>query len=96
MTHPLKTYRKNCGLTLAALAAMTGLSKSHLSLIENGRAPGRKTIEAIVARTGLNPAVFFQPSSQGAAGHADGAHLGGASAPSFSSSAPESSTMDIA
>lgn len=37
---PLRAWRRHRGLTLAALAAQTGVSKGYLSQIENGRKTG--------------------------------------------------------
>lgn len=37
MTHPLRSYRKTTGLTLAALGARAGVSKGFLCKIEKGR-----------------------------------------------------------
>ena len=59
MEHPLRTYRRNRGITLDQLAIETGLSKSHLSEIECGKRPGSKTIETIAEKTGISPADFF-------------------------------------
>ena len=64
MTHPIKKFRDKHSLTLGELGSAVGLSKSHLSLVENGRKlPGRETIEKLCAYTGLSPSVFFFPHS---------------------------------
>jgi transcriptional regulator with XRE-family HTH domain len=51
----VRTLRRNRGLTQAELAAELGISRSHLSKVENGAdAAGRQMLEAM--------AVFFQVS----------------------------------
>jgi transcriptional regulator with XRE-family HTH domain len=48
MTHPITRYRKAHNLTMAALAAKAGISKSYLSMIEKGSSFSVSTAEALV------------------------------------------------
>lgn len=49
-----KTIRKGLGLSLSDISAKTGLDKSALSLIENGKSnPTHKTLEKIADALGV-------------------------------------------
>ena len=58
--HAIKICRTHRGLNQGQLAALSGISLSYLSLIENNkRDPGMTTIEAISEALGLPPTLLL-------------------------------------
>jgi len=56
----LWTYRDNAGLTLEKLAALSGIAKSHLSDMENGkRAIGPRTAKKLATALGVDHRLFL-------------------------------------
>jgi plasmid maintenance system antidote protein VapI len=57
----LWTYRDNAALTLAHLSKLSGIAKSHLSDMENGkRAIGPRTAKKLFAALGIDHRMFLQ------------------------------------
>jgi DNA-binding XRE family transcriptional regulator len=53
--NPVRVFREWRGLTQPALAKVSGLSQSHLSLIESGRrGPGRKALARLAEALGVS------------------------------------------
>jgi len=53
--NPVRVFREWRGLTQPALAKASGLSQSHLSLIESGRrGPGRKALQRLAEALGVS------------------------------------------
>lgn len=63
ITHPgmaVWTYRDNAGLTLARLSKMSGIAKSHLSDMENGkRAIGTRTAKKLATALNVDYRMFL-------------------------------------
>jgi transcriptional regulator with XRE-family HTH domain len=56
----LWTYRDNAGLTLAGLSRRSGIAKSHLSDMENGkRAIGPRTAKKLAKALGVDHRLFL-------------------------------------
>ena len=53
-------FRKEKGWTQKQLAKATGLSKSYISSIEEGKLPGIKTVVVIAEALGVETRVFFE------------------------------------
>lgn len=66
MTHPLRTFRREAGISLKELAGQVGLTKSFLAKIELRKAwPSASTMSRLVAATnGAVTASDFMPSDQ--------------------------------
>ena len=63
ITHPgmaVWTYRDNAGLTLERLSKMSGIAKSHLSAMENGkRAIGTRTAKKLATALKVDHRLFL-------------------------------------
>lgn len=56
----LRTERKKLGLTVQTLAEDCGVSRSYITLIENGmRLPGRKVIPRLASALQIKPVVML-------------------------------------
>ncbi len=59
--HEVRTYRKKLGITVADLAAATGMSVGMLSKIENGNiSPSLTTLQALSKALGMPITAFFK------------------------------------
>lgn len=59
--HEVRTYRKKLGITVADLAAATGMSVGMLSKIENGNiSPSLTTLQALSKALGMPITAFFR------------------------------------
>lgn len=59
--HEVRSYRKNLGITVADLAAATGMSVGMLSKIENGNtSPSLTTLQALSRALGVPVTAFFR------------------------------------
>lgn len=59
--HEVRAYRKNMGVTVADLAAATGMSLGMLSKIENGNiSPSLATLQALAKGLGVPLTAFFR------------------------------------
>ncbi len=56
----LWTYRDNAGLTLEELSKLSGIAKSHLSDMENGKRPiGSRTAKKLASALGVDHRMFL-------------------------------------